>query len=309
MFEGILEKFLLKYFGEYLKGIDKANLSVAVWKGEILVKTVDLNPEVLKKLGLPLALAYGRVDSMMMRIPWKDLSSKPVEVIIDSICVVATLEDISLWYSQKSYVEFCNALVLGVKSDMMKKLEEELEKQEKKSSFAGQIFDNLLVSVKNIQLRIESHLPGQKYTFGAVLADFSLNSVDSQGNPIFVKRTSPEDKVTKLISFRHLILYHDTRLLADKDQNVISFWFEQKTQNYHKILELNLDILFTLSPFPRSLMPKGQPVDPKALSSVSPVYDLRTEIGSVDVFFETITIRDMTKFLDYFTLYKQSKFE
>lgn len=71
MFEGFLEKFLLKYFGEYLKGIDKTNLSVAVWKGEISVKTVDINPEILKKFHIPLRMVFGKIESLLLRVAWK----------------------------------------------------------------------------------------------------------------------------------------------------------------------------------------------------------------------------------------------
>ena len=107
MFEGFLEKFLLKYFGEYLKGIDKTNLSVSVWKGEISVRTVDLNPDVLRKAGIPLKMIFGKVESLLLRVPWNNLSSKPVELFIDSICVVLSLEDIGSWYNHMQYVEMC----------------------------------------------------------------------------------------------------------------------------------------------------------------------------------------------------------
>lgn len=297
MFEGFLEKFLLKYFGEYMKGIDKTNLSVAVWKGEILVRTVDINPDILKKGNIPLRMVFGKIESLLLKVPWNNLSSKPVELFIDSISMVLALEDINQWYSQQSYLDFCTQLLDGVKDEMYKKLEEEFEKQEKKSSFFEQIFDNLLISVKNIHIRIESSQK-QVFAFGGILEDFNIKSVDNQGSPVFIKRQSNLDKVTKLVSFKNLILYHDPKVIHHKDVNIIEYYFKHKNYDFQRILNLNLDVIFTLNPFNRQTMDVSLPI-----------YQLQTDINHIRFDFETVTIRDMTDLLEYFGNFKQSKFE
>lgn len=297
MFEGFLEKFLLKYFGEYLKGIDKQNLSVAVWKGEISVKTVDINPDILRKMGIPLKMVFGKIESLLLKVPWNNLSGKPVEVEIDSICVVLLMEDIAVWYSKQNYLEFCMSLIDGVKDEMSKKLEEEFEKQDKKSSFFEQIFDNLIVSVKNIHIRIENNI-GHPYCFGGVLEDFGMRSVDSYGQPIFVKRSSTLDKVTKMISFKNLNLYHDPKTIAAKDVNIIDYFFKSTKPAVHKIINITLDIIFTLSPY-----------DKEGRYRQNPIYQLSTDISNIKLSFETAMIRDMTNLLDYFATYKDNTFE
>lgn len=297
MFEGFLEKFLLKYFGEYMKGIDKTNLSVAVWKGEILVRTVDINPDILKKGNIPLRMVFGKIESLLLKVPWNNLSSKPVELFIDSISMVLALEDINQWYSQQSYLDFCTQLLDGVKDEMYKKLEEEFEKQEKKSSFFEQIFDNLLISVKNIHIRIESSQK-QVFAFGGILEDFNIKSVDNQGSPVFIKRQSNLDKVTKLVSFKNLILYHDPKVIHHKDVNIIEYYFKHKNYDFQRIINLNLDVIFTLNPFNRQTMDVSLPI-----------YQLQTDINHIRFDFETVTIRDMTDLLEYFGNFKQSKFE
>lgn len=300
MFEGFLEKFLLKYFGEYLKGIDKSNLSVAVWKGEITVKTVDINPDIMKKFNLPLKIIFGKIDSLLLRVPWNNLSSKPVELNIENISLVVSVQDNSSWYAEKQYIEFCQALVGDIKDEMAKKLEEEFEKQEKKSSFFEQIFDNLVINVKNINLRIESNL-GQKYCFGLVLEDFNIRSVDKAGRPVFIKRVSGLDAVTKMISFKNLVLYHEKEIISHLKYNEIDTYFKNcRIDNFHKIINLNLDLLFTLAPFDRTTsLPKSQ----------KPIYLLETEINSVEVVFSTDTIRDMVDLLEYCDLHIKSQLE
>lgn len=300
MFEGFLEKFLLKYFGEYLKGIDKSNLKVAVWKGEIHVRTVDINPEILRKLDLPLRMAFGKIDSLLLRVPWNNLSSKPVELTIENISLVLALEDVNKFYANKTYLDFVQAFVEDVKEQMNKKLEEEFEKQEKKSGFFEQIFDNLIISIKNINIRVESTL-SQKYCFGAVLEDLHIQSVDKNGAVIFVKRVSPMDEVTKLISFKNLIFYHDTRTIAEQDiREIEKFFLVPYLNHVHKILNLNLDLIFTLSPYNRK--------DPQA-SRLKPIYRLQTEVNSVEMLFETSMIKDMADVADYFEQHAVLKLE
>lgn len=288
---------MLKYFGEYLKGIDKTNLSVAVWRGEISVRTVDINPDILRKFGVPLRMVFGKVESLLLKVPWNNLSGKPVEIEIDCISVVLALEDIEKWYSSQQYVDFCLALIEGVKDEMAKKLEEEFEKQDKKSTFFEQIFDNLIVSVKNIHIRIENP-KGKQYCFGGILEDFNMKSVDQEGKSIFVKRQSQLDKVIKMISFKNLILYHDHKLIHEKDPNIIDYFFKGKDFAVHKIINLNLDIIFTLSPYNKD--------DPDRRT---PIYLLSTDISNIRLCFETEMILDMTNMLDYFALFKNSKFE
>ena len=297
MFEGFLEKFLLKYFGEYLRGIDKTNLSVAVWRGEISVLTVDLNPDILKKLQLPLKMVFGKIQSLLLRVPWNNLSAKPVEVEIDSIFVVLQLEDIAMYTSQLNYLDFCTGVVEGVKDEMLKKLEEEFEKQDKKATFFEQIFDNLLVTVKNIHVRIEAahKIP---FCFGCILENFSMRSVDNKGKPIFVKRETSLDKVTKMVSFKNLVFYHDSKIISQKDVNIIAFFFQQRKFDFHVIVNLNLDIIFSLCPFNR-----------ESKNTAVPIYQLQTDINNIRIEFETVTIRDMTDLLEYFGNFKQSHFE
>lgn len=312
MFEGILEKFLLKYFGEYLKGIDKSNLSVAVWKGEILVKTVELNPAFIEKFGLPIKLMYGKIDRLMMRVPWNNLSSKPVEIEIDSISVILSFEDLTEWFSDKAYIDFCNALLYQTKDEIQKKLEEEFENQEKKGSFAGKIFDNLIVKIKNIHLRIENSLSAtNKFSFGAVLEDFNLQSVDENGQSLFVKRQTMLDKVTKLVRFKNLVLYYHpnttfSQLALLQMEYLFTSYSSDWSAKVHRILSLDLDFLFTLSP-----------VDKKALllsastgvKRIDPMFKLTSEMADLSCSVTTEILRDLVCLGEYFSEFSRQKMQ
>lgn len=295
MFEGFLEKFLLKYFGEYLCGIDKTNLSIAVWKGEINVRTVDINPEILKKLSLPLRLVFGRVDSLVLRVPWKNLSSSPVEVSIESISLVLALEDLATWFHKRNYLELCNALLDAIQDEMTRKIEEESDKKDDKATFFESIFDNLVVSVRNIHIRVECPFNPHNYVFGAVLEDFSLRSVDSEGKPIFVKRASKTEKVTKLVRFNNLQLYHDSKIQTGRNINLIEYFFKSTKADGHQIMQLDLDVIFSVEPY--------------SPGATKPVYQVATDIASISTTFEPGTIRDFAHFVEYLGAFKQCKLE
>lgn len=75
MFEKFLETFLNKYFGKYFVNLDKKAMSLSVWKGEIRINRVELNPIILNEIKLPLALKIGVIENLVIKIPWKSLST------------------------------------------------------------------------------------------------------------------------------------------------------------------------------------------------------------------------------------------
>jgi vacuolar protein sorting-associated protein 13A/C len=68
MFEGLMHKLVERLLGDFTCKIEKENLSVAVWKGEVSVKTVDINPEILKKFHIPLRMVFGKIESLLLRV-------------------------------------------------------------------------------------------------------------------------------------------------------------------------------------------------------------------------------------------------
>lgn len=74
MFEKILEKVLENYFGRFITGLDKNNLKLGVWSGNVAIENVNLKPEVIELLELPIKLKHSKIGKMHFKIPWKKLS-------------------------------------------------------------------------------------------------------------------------------------------------------------------------------------------------------------------------------------------
>lgn len=88
MFEKILERILLTYFGKFISGFDKNNLSLGVWSGNIVIENVSLKPDIINLLELPVTLKFSSLGRMILKVPWNKLSSSPVEVILEDILIV-----------------------------------------------------------------------------------------------------------------------------------------------------------------------------------------------------------------------------
>ena len=87
MFEKILEKVLLTYFGRFISGLDKNNLKLGVWSGNVVIENVNLRQELIEMLELPFKLKMSSVGRMIFRIPWKKLSSQPLEITMENVYV------------------------------------------------------------------------------------------------------------------------------------------------------------------------------------------------------------------------------
>lgn len=88
MFESILERILQKILGEYLDGFNSSNLNVGILSGEVVIQNVKLKRSALLKLGLPIELRYSLVKSVVMKIPWKSLTSSKIELYLDGVYIV-----------------------------------------------------------------------------------------------------------------------------------------------------------------------------------------------------------------------------
>ncbi|KAJ0968144.1 hypothetical protein J5N97_025061 [Dioscorea zingiberensis] len=61
MFEGVVSQVLAGYLGRYIKCIQKEQLKIGIWNGEILLEKVELILEAFDYLQLPFTLKNGRV--------------------------------------------------------------------------------------------------------------------------------------------------------------------------------------------------------------------------------------------------------
>jgi len=59
-----------------------------VWSGNIDLENVQVKKSIFLKLKLPLTLRHGRIKKLQIIVPWRSLSSFPVEIIIEGVNIV-----------------------------------------------------------------------------------------------------------------------------------------------------------------------------------------------------------------------------
>lgn len=82
MFEGIIEKILVSYFGKYINDINKSDLSLGIMQGDFTISNVSLKAEIMQLVDLPLELKFSFVEKLTIQIPWKQIFSQPVKITI-----------------------------------------------------------------------------------------------------------------------------------------------------------------------------------------------------------------------------------
>ena len=64
MFESILEKLLIKYLGRFISGLDRNNLHLGVWSGNVLIENMKLKEDVLEILGIPMNILFSNIGKL-----------------------------------------------------------------------------------------------------------------------------------------------------------------------------------------------------------------------------------------------------
>lgn len=84
----VIEKIILNYFGKFINGIHKDNLSVKLFQGSFQLENISLNQKFFDELNTPFTLTYSSIGKLNLQAPLSKLSSAPVECTLDNIYAV-----------------------------------------------------------------------------------------------------------------------------------------------------------------------------------------------------------------------------
>lgn len=83
--------------------IDKSLFSLS--PGDVVLKNLILKQSALSELDLPVQTTYGHLGSLVLKIPWKNLYSAPVEAYIDRLYLLA-VPNSSVRYNEEREEKF-----------------------------------------------------------------------------------------------------------------------------------------------------------------------------------------------------------
>ncbi|KAA8494978.1 putative vacuolar protein sorting-associated protein 13A [Porphyridium purpureum] len=229
MFESVVADVLSRVLGQYVSGIDRESLKVGVWGGNLELRGLQLHAEALEVLfeslgfNLPVTVRQGVVGVLKVQVPWTSLRSKPVQVTLEDISVLARPAADS---SPEALLER-HARLKQARLDQddafregawqaAQELSDAGEKAKSKSAgyfslgtsgLVSKILDNIRIEVHNIFIRYEDpcSVPSKPVCAEIQLARLETHSTDANWQNVFIQdQESPQ--VFKRIVLKDLAL-------------------------------------------------------------------------------------------------------
>lgn len=162
-------------------------------------------------------IIIGHLGKLELHIPWRNLKTQPVKVIIENLFLLAgprvettydpAAEEERLQKSKQEKLETAELFSASVDS----KLSQDIHQESFTTQLITKIVDNLQVTIRNIHIRFEdsSSNPERMFAIGLTLRSLSAISTDADWNETFL--VNPQDAVNKLVNLNNFSVYWNTR--------------------------------------------------------------------------------------------------
>lgn len=239
MLEEQLAFYLEKYLGRYVLGLSKEALKVFVWQGDVELTNMQLKPEALNALKLPIKVKAGFLGSVKLKIPWSRLGQEPVVVELDRIFILAEPATNVEGGESDSVQEAKNRRVREQEQKLVNTRAEDRKKSEEASntSWLGSlictVIANLKLSITNIHIRYEDEVSnaGHPFAAGLTLAKLAAVAVDEDGKETFVTGGA-FGRIPKSGELNRLSLYFDSDTKAWPTEKP---WQELVPEDWNKV--------------------------------------------------------------------------
>ncbi|KAF8032759.1 hypothetical protein BT93_D1608 [Corymbia citriodora subsp. variegata] len=213
MLEDQVANLLQRYLGNYVRGLNKEALKISVWKGDVELTNMQLKPEALNALKLPVKVKAGFLGSVKLKVPWSRLGQEPVLVYLDRIFLLAEPSTQVEGSSEDSVQEAKKSRVREMEMKLLERAQQ-LESEVNKSwlgSLINTIIGNLKLSISNIHIRYEDleSNPGHPFAMGLTLEKLVAVTIDDNGKETFVTGGSLE-RIQKSVELEQIALYLDS---------------------------------------------------------------------------------------------------
>lgn len=179
--------------------------------GDVVLKNLKLKHDALKELDLPIQTIYGKLGTLVLKIPWKNLYSQPVVVTIEDLYVLAA-PNAAVRYNA---VKHDMAVLFNKRAELLK-LEEQRDRELKRDDpstnktftekLVAQIINNVQVHIKNVHIRYEDQSTSLvPFAFGVTLGSLTVNTTDADWRQTFL--SGALNKVYKLANLDGLAVY------------------------------------------------------------------------------------------------------
>ncbi|KAK6170959.1 hypothetical protein SNE40_019236 [Patella caerulea] len=252
MFESLVVNLLNKHFGKYIQNLDSSNLNISILQGDAEFTDLQLRPEALAELDLPVEVKAGYVGRLKIDIPWTSLFTSDIQVWLEDVyMLVGPIADRQ--YDHERERQLQNA-VKRQKLESLEKstLETVADKAEQEPGFYEKLsthfINHIQVSIRNIHIRYEDTVTNvdHPFAFGIMLKQIYIKTTDAKWKPTQADNTS--NMLHKLMRLEDLSVYWNpyipehhllrSRLNTDGWRNLLRISIDS-----HSIFEEDFDFI------------------------------------------------------------------
>ena len=164
---------------------------------------------------LPVDIKFGIIKQLTIKIPVLNIQSSPVTIQLQGMDLILAPKAQEDWRFPDIFGEkFMKEQLMKVASRVISDIASQQE-QGFRDRIKIKILDNFMMNIKDVHVRFEDisdagdskrNQIGQT-TFGVLLSELDLKTVDGEGNAIFHDRTAKGGKITKILKMEGLAIY------------------------------------------------------------------------------------------------------
>ncbi|KAI5727709.1 hypothetical protein M8J77_005899 [Diaphorina citri] len=236
VFESLVADLLNRYIGEYVQNLDKNQLKIGIWGGDVVLKNLILKQSALDELNLPIRTIYGQLGQLTLKIPWKNLYAAPVEASVDSLYLLAVPnQDVKYdpakeeQWAQDAKQKEINKVELAKQQEKEKEEGKEKAQDSFVEKLATQIIRNVQVFIKKIHIRYEDRItnPRQPFAAGITLYNLTVHTTDDKWTHYISSGQETSSMIYKMLNLEAASVYWntDTKLFTEKDTSQLEELF------------------------------------------------------------------------------------
>ena len=219
MFEKIIEKIILQFFGDYIENLDSNKLSLGLLSGSLSLKDIKIKSKKINEMKLPFKLLFGNIGELNMKIPWTNNFTTPTIIDISNIQITVKLISRSDWefldfHSFEAKLSYLNSFFEKKINELTEAMENKEKEKNNNNNYLDKIkikiLDNLHVNFKKIHLRIEDLNDYSKYSLGFTLDELLVINTNSNWEESFINRTENSnlnENIYKLLKIKNFGFY------------------------------------------------------------------------------------------------------
>ncbi|CAF4487943.1 unnamed protein product [Rotaria socialis] len=182
VFKSIIRYIINRYLKNYIEELDDEKLNFDLIHENVTLENLRLKPEALADLNLPVAVAAGCVEKLVLTIPWMNLHSNPTKIHINGLYILVVPKNES---DQDLTEHHANKMrrVLQKVQNLRRIMLENKKLDEKEMTFFErkrlQIMQNIELIVENLHISYETNSTtklGHPFSFGITIHSIKLNT-------------------------------------------------------------------------------------------------------------------------------------